>query len=160
MDTQSAPIANNTKGDHEMKAKWTIRWAAAVVALTALGVGLFEAFADAGKGKTFPSVERVLTQALDDQPGQEVRMDVVTFPPGAASPDHRHPGHVFVYVIEGEIETRVGDGELTRYKAGESFYEPANAVHADTRNPSDTETARILAVMLANEGEDSLKPAH
>jgi quercetin dioxygenase-like cupin family protein len=125
-----------------------------------VGVGLFAAFADVGQGKAFPSVERALTQSLDDQPGQEVRMDVVTFPPGAKSPDHRHPGHVFVYVLEGVIETRVGGGELTRYKAGDAFYEPANAVHADSRNPSDTKTARILAVMIAEEGEPSLRLAH
>ena len=87
-------------------------------------------------------------------------MDVVTFPPGSTSANHRHPGHVFVYVLEGEVETRVGEGELIRYKAGDSFYEPKNAVHADTRNPSDSVTARILAIMLAEEGEPSLQLVH
>jgi len=109
---------------------------------------------------SFPSVDRVLTQAVEDWPDHEVRMDVVTFPPGSKSPDHRHPGAVFVYVLEGEVDTRVGDGEVTRYKAGDTFYEPAEALHADTRNPSKTETARILAVMLTEEGKASLKLAH
>ena len=56
--------------------------------------------------------------------------------------------------------TRVGDGAVTRYKQGESFYEPTNAVHADTRNPSESSTAKILAVMIAKEGEPSLQLAH
>ncbi len=138
----------------------TQRIARFVVVGLALVVGIGTVRSALGASKAFPSVERVMTQGLDDRPGQEVRMDVVTFPPGAASPDHRHPGHVFVYVLEGEVETRVGDGEVVRYKAGDSFYEPKNALHSDTRNPSETETARILAVMLTEEGKASLELAH
>lgn len=141
-----------------MLSRKVVRMVVLAGASALVGAGLGRA-ADERKGG-FPSVERVLTQGLSDQPGREVRMDVVTFPPGAKSPDHRHPGHVFVYVLEGEVETRVGDGELKRYKKGDTFYEPTNAVHADTRNPSDSETAKILAVMIAKEGEPSLHLAH
>lgn len=141
-----------------MTGKGLVQMAVAGVVCGMAGAGLFAAFADGGDA--FPSVERVLTQGLDDQPGREVRMDVVTFPPGAKSPDHRHPGHVFVYVLEGEVDTRIGDGDVTRYEAGDSFYEPSNAVHADTRNPSESETARILAIMIAEEGKPSLQLAH
>jgi quercetin dioxygenase-like cupin family protein len=141
-----------------MNLKIVVRMTVVAALAAMLGAQLGRA-AD-GVGGSFPSVARILTQSLDDQPGHEVRMDIVTFPPGAKSPDHRHPGHVFVYVLEGEIETRVGDGKVTRYKEGDSFYEPKNAIHADSRNPSDSTTARILAVMIAPEGEASLRLSH
>lgn len=104
----------------------------------------------------FPKVERVLTQALDDIENREVRMEVVTFAPGAAAPQHRHPGHVFVYVLEGEIVSQLDDGPADTFKAGDSFYEPTNGLHAVTKNPSDTETAKILVTMIMEEGKPSL----
>ena len=104
----------------------------------------------------FPKVERVLTQALDDIDGREVRMEVVTFAPGAEAPQHRHPGHVFVYVLEGEIVSQLDDGPAETFKAGDSFYEPTDGLHAVTRNPSDTDAAKILVTMIMHEGKPSL----
>lgn len=141
-----------------MKSNGIVRTLTAGIVVGVVAAGTFHVVA--GETRAFPSVERVLQQTLEDMPGQEVRMEVVTFPPGATSPDHRHPGHVFVYVLEGEIETRVGDGAVTRYKAGESFYEPKNALHADGRNPSETATTKILAVMLTEEGKPTLVLEH
>jgi quercetin dioxygenase-like cupin family protein len=125
-----------------------------VIGFVAASAGWFAA--DAAERNKFPSVRRALTQPLEALPGHELRMDVVTFPPGAVSPNHRHPGEVFVYVLEGEIETRVGDGPVKQYTAGQTFYEPANTLHADSRNPSDEERAQILAVMIAEEGKPGL----
>lgn len=104
----------------------------------------------------FPKVDRVLTQALDDIEHREVRMEVVTFAPGAEAPQHRHPGHVFVYVLEGEIVSQLEDGPAETYKAGDSFYEPTNGLHAVTKNPSASETAKILVTMIMEEGKPSL----
>ena len=79
--------------------KSRIGLAIALLAATAFGYTV----ARAQDRPAFPKVDRVLTQALDDIENREVRMEVVTFAPGAAAPQHRHPGHVFVYVLEGEI---------------------------------------------------------
>jgi len=105
----------------------------------------------------FPRVQRVLTQSLDDLPGREVRMEVVTFPPASVSPPHRHPGHVFVYVLDGAIESALDDQPPVRYQTGDSFYEPAGGLHRITRNTSDSDPARVLAVMLVHEGERSTR---
>jgi quercetin dioxygenase-like cupin family protein len=72
----------------------------------------------------------------------------VTFEPGAASAPHRHPGPVFGYVLEGELEFQAGDAPAHRLKAGDTFYEPAMVLHAVARNPSDNARARVLAVIL------------
>jgi quercetin dioxygenase-like cupin family protein len=72
----------------------------------------------------------------------------VTFAPGVASAPHRHPGPVFGYVLEGELEFAVGDGKVRTLKAGDTFYEPAAALHAVSRNPSDKVKTRVLAVLV------------
>jgi len=72
----------------------------------------------------------------------------VTFPPGAAAGRHRHPGPVFGYVLQGELEFAIGDGKVRTLKAGDTFYEPAMALLTVLRNPSDKVTTRVLAVCV------------
>ena len=127
-----------------------------VCALVCAAMLLGYSVARAQQRPAFPKVERVLTQTLDDIEGREVRMEVVTFAPGAEAPPHRHPGHVFVYVLEGEIISQLDDGAAETFKAGDSFYEPTNGLHAVTKNPSESETAKILVTMIMREGDPSL----
>ena len=72
----------------------------------------------------------------------------VTFAPGVASTPHRHPSPIFGSVLEGELEFAVGDGKVRTLKAGDTFYEPAMALHAVSRNPSDRVETRMLAVLV------------
>ena len=112
----------------------------------------------AQKRGPFPKVNRVLTQKLGDIEGREGRLEVVSFPPGAEAPRHRHPGHVFVYVIEGEIISQLeDDGTVETFTSGDSFYEPSNGLHAVTRNPSETEDAKIVTFMIMETGTPSLR---
>jgi hypothetical protein len=60
----------------------------------------------------------------------------------------RHPGPIFGYVLEGEFEFAVGDEKVRTLKAGDSFYEPAMALHSVSRNPSDKTRTRVLAVLV------------
>jgi quercetin dioxygenase-like cupin family protein len=72
----------------------------------------------------------------------------VTFAPGAAGAAHRHPGPIYGYVIEGEFEFAIDGAKPTLLKAGETFYEPAMALHSISRNPSRSTKARVLAIMV------------
>ena len=72
----------------------------------------------------------------------------VTFEPGVEGAPHRHPGAIFGYVIEGEFEFAVGEGKVQLLKAGDTFYESAMALHSVSRNPSDKNKTRVLAVMV------------
>lgn len=72
----------------------------------------------------------------------------VTFEPGVTSNPHRHPGPIFGYVLEGELEFAVGEDKPKTLKAGDTFYEPALALHGVSRNPSDTARTRVLAVLV------------
>jgi quercetin dioxygenase-like cupin family protein len=81
-------------------------------------------------------------------PGQEVRMDELTLPPGFSGPAHRHDAHVYVYVVEGTVEMQVAGKPLQRLVAGAVFTEVPPDVHAVMRNPSDTEPAKFVAFMI------------
>ncbi|MFO0808224.1 MAG: cupin domain-containing protein [Gemmataceae bacterium] len=122
----------------------------AVLAGAALGAGALALAQTHGhaKGSTVKTLSAVdVGEKLDGKAARVTTLEV-TWEPGAASSPHRHPGPVFGYILEGEFETKVGDGPVRRLKAGETFYEPAMALHAISRNPSDKVKTKVLAVML------------
>jgi quercetin dioxygenase-like cupin family protein len=83
---------------------------------------------------------------------QEVVVLELDWAPGHSSQPHRHNAHVFVYVIEGEIQMQVEGGELTTLGAGEMFYENPDDVHTVSRNASDMEPARVLVQLIKTVG--------
>ena len=101
-----------------------------------------------GKGPTVKALSAVdVNEQLNGKPTRATTLEV-TFEPGAASAPHRHPGPVFGYVLEGELEFKAGDAPARRPKAGDTFYEPAMVLHAVSRNPSAKVRTRVLAVIL------------
>ena len=83
----------------------------------------------------------------------------VSYAPGESSPPHRHPGITIVYVLEGEIRSKVGDGPETAYTVGQMFLETPNQLHGVSRNASNTKPAKFLAVLLAPKGKPLTTPA-
>jgi quercetin dioxygenase-like cupin family protein len=83
----------------------------------------------------------------------------VKYAPGQASGPHRHPGITIAHVLEGEVVSKVGDGPEKTYKAGEMWLETPNQLHAVSRNASDTNPARLLAILLAEKGAQLTTPA-
>ena len=128
------------------------RYGAAFAAL-ALATSVSASAHDTGD-KVTPNFE----QAIPNIPGKTLTALVVDYAPGAASVPHIHTktGFVYAYVIEGEIESKVNDGEARLYRAGESWSEPPGATHAISRNVSKTKPARLLAVFVADTGDKEL----
>jgi quercetin dioxygenase-like cupin family protein len=85
----------------------------------------------------------------------EVRLVEVRYGPGASSKSHRHSCPVVGYVVSGAIRSQVDAEPETVYKAGESFYEPAGALHAVSANASNETDARLLAVFLCPQAQTS-----
>lgn len=83
----------------------------------------------------------------------------VTFGPGESSGAHRHPGITLVYVLEGEIRSKVGDGPEATYGVGQMFIETPNQLHGVSANASKTKTAKFLALLLAEKGKQLTVPA-
>lgn len=95
--------------------------------------------------KVISSVE--VREEVGGKPSKATTFEV-TFEAGATSAAHRHPGPIFGYLLEGELDFQAGDEPMRRLKAGDTFYEPAMALHAVSRNPSDKTRTRVLAVMV------------
>ena len=69
----------------------------------------------------------------------------VRYGPGESSRPHSHPCPVIGYVLEGAYRTQVRGEPKTVYTAGQTFYEPANGVHAVSANASTEKPVRFLA---------------
>lgn len=83
----------------------------------------------------------------------------VSYGPGESSAAHRHPGITVVYVLEGEVRSKVGDGAEKTYTPGQMFIETPNQLHAVSGNASKTKPAKMLAILLAEKGKQLTTPA-
>lgn len=97
------------------------------------------------------SIETLSCQRLPHAPGKSVTTALVTFPPLALSPAHRHPGSVTAYVVKGSIRSQMQGSTAHTYAAGSTWFEPPKALHVFAENPSATETAELLAVFVADD---------
>ncbi|WP_332672316.1 cupin domain-containing protein [Aromatoleum sp.] len=84
-------------------------------------------------------------------------MHLVVIPPGGSAAPHRHRAYeTGIYVLEGRVETRYGDGltETIVSDAGDFLFIPPDVPH-QARNLSDTLPARaIVARNDPNEQEN------
>jgi quercetin dioxygenase-like cupin family protein len=115
-----------------------------------VGVCLVAAGAARADGRTV--VRQLITEKLADDPGKELTMITVEYPPGGSSRPHRHDAYVLVYVLKGTVQMQVAGQPLRTLKAGESFLERPNDIHVVSRNASRTEPARFLVVALKAAG--------
>ena len=104
-------------------------------------------------------VKQLFVTDLADYPGKESLMLEVSYPPGAKDMAHRHNAHAFIYVLEGQIVMQLKGQPAVTLKAGQTFYEGPNDVHAVGRNASDTEPARFVVVLVKAKGAPVLVPA-
>jgi quercetin dioxygenase-like cupin family protein len=102
----------------------------------------------------------LISQDLPKLDGKDWNVTVVPveYPPGGGSESHRHPAHVFVYVLEGALVTKLDDGETVTYKPGQMFYEQPMHLHTIAKNASQTEPVKFLAFMLVEKGKPLTVP--
>jgi quercetin dioxygenase-like cupin family protein len=91
----------------------------------------------------------LLEHAIDGLPGHDFSVVRVQYAPGEAGSPHYHTAPLVAYVVSGALRSRVGEGPERIYHAGESFYEPANAIHHVSANASMTEPVTFIAVFVA-----------
>lgn len=109
----------------------------------------------AAAGNLTEQVTPQFAHALPNVPGKSLVSVVVEYGSGAASRPHTHAKSAFIYayVLAGAVETQV-DGEPQRIvRAGESFHEVPGAHHMVSRNASNTEPARLMAVFVVDSSE-------
>lgn len=88
----------------------------------------------------------------------QVTVSEVPYPPGRVGQMHHHAGFVLAYVLEGNVVTKISGQPERVYKTGEMFYEAPGSTHEVSRNASDTEPAKLLALIFAKKGETLTMP--
>ena len=104
-------------------------------------------------------VTSLMSKELAENPGKEVLMITVEYPPGSVDPIHRHNAQAFVYVLEGSIVMQVRGGKEVTLTPGQTFYEGPDDVHVVGRNASLTKPAKFLVVLIKDKGAPVLVPA-
>jgi quercetin dioxygenase-like cupin family protein len=104
------------------------------------------------------SVKSNFSHAIPNIPGKSLVAVEVSYPPGGASPSHHHAHSAFIYayVVSGHIVSQVKGQPAHTYSAGESFYEVPGAHHLVSRNASETEPAKLLAVFVVDSNDTAL----
>jgi quercetin dioxygenase-like cupin family protein len=59
-------------------------------------------------------------------------------------------------VLEGSIRSKTSDGQARVFHAGESWTEDPGVHHEISENASDTESAKLLAIFIADTGDKDL----
>ena len=93
--------------------------------------------------------------------GWQITASEVSYPPGESSSKHRHPGFVIGYVLEGQYRFAV-NGEAEKVLApGQMFFESFETpgdVHAVSGNASQSQPAKILAIVFSKKGDPTTIP--
>lgn len=93
----------------------------------------------------------LLRADLSGREGEEGVVSTVELPPGRAVGKHWHPGHEFIYILEGSaILEREGKPPVT-LKPGDSAYIPPRLVH-DGKNPSKTTPFKAVEFSIEVKG--------
>jgi quercetin dioxygenase-like cupin family protein len=117
--------------------------------------------AAAGSMQGAPPRETVTVAAnvpIPNVPGKRLVSRIVDYPPGCGSVPHRHARSAFIYayVLSGLIRSQVDDEPARVYRPGETWFESPGAHHRVSENASDTEPARLLAVIIVDAADEQL----
>jgi quercetin dioxygenase-like cupin family protein len=125
-----------------------------VVIAVAAHLVLVPLLADAQSGSAAPQSSRktLMAKDLPDLPGKEAMVYIVEYPPGTNNPPHRHYGHVFLHVLEGQLNAQVKGGELVVLNPGSTYYESPEDIHVVSRNPSATVPAKAMIFIIHDKG--------
>ncbi len=93
--------------------------------------------------------------------GWEVVLVELNIPPGrnASGPDHRHPGPVLGYVVEGQMRFAINNDAEKVLPVGGTFFEPSGAVHTTNGSARSDGPTRAVVFMLVPKGSPLTSPA-
>ena len=104
------------------------------------------------------TVTALANAPIPNLPGKRLVSRVIDYPPGGGSVSHRHARSAFIhaYVLLGQIRSQVDDEPPRVYGPGEMWLESPGAHHRVSENASDTEPARLLAVIVVDAADEQL----
>jgi quercetin dioxygenase-like cupin family protein len=98
------------------------------------------------------TVRSLMSKDLAGDPGRELAMIAVEYPPGSVDPAHTHHAQALVYVVEGSIVMQVRGGAPVTLGPGQTFYEGPDDVHIVGRNASQTAPAKFVVFLVKDKG--------
>lgn len=99
-----------------------------------------------------PVITGLMNMPLSDIAGKDSNVVLFEVGPGWEIANHFHPGHIFIYVLEGSIKVEVDGMEAQIIGAGEVAYE-APDMNMVASNVSSTEGARFVVFTVGDIGE-------
>jgi quercetin dioxygenase-like cupin family protein len=120
---------------------------AATSVLAAIALVPTIAFSDEGL-----KVTPVLKTELSGMDGKEANIALVDVAPGFKTERHIHPGHVFVYVLEGEIVIDIEGADPVTVSAGQAIHELPDMPMVGG-NASSTDGARFIMFQVGESGK-------
>ena len=76
----------------------------------------------------------------------------LNFQPGASVPEHRHPGPILGYVVDGQMRTAINHQADQIVAAGGTFFEPHGALHTSFSSANPDAPVRAVAFLVVPSG--------
>ena len=104
------------------------------------------------------TIKTNFSHPISNVPGKSLVAVEVSYPPGGASAPHRHSDSAFIYayVVSGQVASGIEGQPEHTYREGECWYETPGAHHLISRNASNTEPAKLLAVFVVDTEHNAL----
>lgn len=97
-------------------------------------------------------VTGLLKMSLDDLAGKESNVVLFEVGPDWEIANHFHPGHIFIYILEGSITIDAVGQEAQTFGPGDVAYEIPD-VHMVANNISSTEGAKFVVFTIGDAGD-------
>jgi len=99
-----------------------------------------------------PSGELARYPLTGDLQGFDAVIVELNFRPGVSVPEHRHPGPIVGYVVDGQMKFAIDHEPDTAVPAGGTFFEPRGALHTSFGSANPDAPVRIVAFLVVPNG--------
>ena len=105
-----------------------------------------------------PSGERARYKLTGPLEGFDAVLIELNFRPGRSSREHRHPGFILGYVVDGQVRTAINHDPDQVVPPGGAFFEPFGALHTAFGSANKDAPARAVAFTVVPTGSPSTFP--
>jgi len=99
-----------------------------------------------------PSGELARYPLTGDLQGFDAVIVELNFQPGVSVPEHRHPGPIVGYVVDGQMKFSIDHEPDKAVAAGGTFFEPRGALHTSFGSADPDAPVRIVAFLVVPNG--------
>lgn len=105
-----------------------------------------------------PSGERARYRLTGPLEGFDAVLIELNFRPGVSSREHRHPGFILGYVVDGQVRTAINNDPDQVVPPGGTFFEPFGALHTAFGSANKDAPARAVAFTVIPTGSPLTVP--